>query len=166
MGIHLHSWYGWKFQPGIPVEPGCYFRPTRANALSHPARKNRRTQAACAIKPYKDEVTGASPSPRDEVHGSWGPKVLELGFLRCGPKLGIRCRARLPFPPNPRHRRRTQMQTRECQAAQPPPPPPPLLQGLKNQPVRSNRRGPVPVYRTGLAGNGSGIPDWFGRKPI
>ena len=26
MGIHLHSWYGWKFQPGIPVEPGCYFR--------------------------------------------------------------------------------------------------------------------------------------------
>ena len=76
MGIHLHCLYGWKFHPGIPVEPGCYFRPTRANALSHPARKNRRTQAACAIKPYKDEVTGASPSPRDEVMGmGYGPGI-------------------------------------------------------------------------------------------
>ena len=28
-------------------------------------------------------------------------------------------------------------------------------QGLRYRPVRSNRRGPVPVYRTGLAGNRS-----------
>ena len=27
------------------------------------------------------------------------------------------------------------------------------IQGLINRPVRSNRRGPVPVYRTGLVGN-------------
>ena len=33
--------------------------------------------------------------------------------------------------------------------------PPSYKQGLINRPVRSNRRGPVPVYRTGLAGNRS-----------
>ena len=33
------------------------------------------------------------------------------------------------------------------------PAPPSYKQGLINRPVRSNRRGPIPVYRIGLAGN-------------